>query len=79
MKQHFSCAPVMAKTPAFDCKGVLLPGTTWEQPAPTKATHVEPFDQIHAFVIFVDQDSRGWAKTERGDLVRLRVAVEKGW
>ena len=62
-----------------DVKGVLLPGVTWEQPAPTQATHKASFDQIRAFVTFFDQDSRGWAMTESGDLVRLRDAVEEAW
>lgn len=62
-----------------EAKGVLLPGETWEQPAPTQATHMASFDEIHAFVTFFDQDSRGWAKTEGGDLVRLRHAIEEAW
>lgn len=62
-----------------DIKGVLLPGATWERPATTEAIHMAAFDQISAFVTFFDQDSRGRARTEGGDLVRLRHAIEEAW
>lgn len=62
-----------------DAKGVLLPGEKWEQPAPTSVLHLAPFEQIGGFVTFFDGDSRGWAKTQRGRLARLREAVDEGW
>ena len=63
----------------LDAKGPLVPGEKWECPAPVAALHLGPLDQIGVFVTFFDAESRGWAKTQRGDIVRLREAVDQGW
>jgi hypothetical protein len=63
----------------LDLKGPLLPGEKWVQPAPTSILHQVPVEEIGAFVTFFDADSRGWAKTQRGRVARLREAVDEGW
>lgn len=60
-------------------KGVLSPGEQWEFPAPNSLVRLGPFDEASVFVTFFDADSTGWAKTQRGDFVRLRDAIFEGW
>jgi hypothetical protein len=62
-----------------DNKSPLLPGESWEQPAPLSAIHRAAFDDVDAFVTFFDSGSRGWAKSRRGMLVPLREAISEGW
>lgn len=62
-----------------DYKGPLGPGERWECPAPSVIGDLPTHDQVGVFVTFFDGDSRGWAKTQRGDYARLRDALFEGW
>ncbi len=60
-------------------KGLLSPGEKWEWPAPMSVVHLGPSEEVSVFATFFDADSVGWAKTQRGDFVRLRDAIFEGW
>lgn len=62
-----------------DFKGPLGAGQRWQCPAPASTKDRAGLERVGAFVTFFDYDSRGWAKTQRGDIAPLRFALYEGW
>lgn len=60
-------------------KGQLAPHERWQCAAPMTMVHLGRFEELGVFVTFYDSESRGWAKSQRGRLARLREAMNEGW